>query len=130
MTAFLALTVVFTLFSGNAVAAQNELGGLSPADSLTYMKKTKNLYILDVSPPEKFKELKFDGAVNIPHAELLSRINEIPTGRPVIVHCRLGRTCVKAYPLLKRMRPDIPEISYISAEPLFKEYNDYVRTKM
>lgn len=128
MTALLAIAVVFT-FSGNAFAQQNDIGRQTPTEALEYMKKTPNVFIVDVSPPEKFQAEHFIGSVNIPQNELLSRINEIPKDRPVIIHCRLGRTCVKAYPLVKKMRPDIPELSYIDGGPLFAEYNDWVKTK-
>ncbi|MDL2284530.1 hypothetical protein LJC19_05250 [Oxalobacter sp. OttesenSCG-928-P03] len=129
MTALLAIAVVFTFFSGNAFAEQKDLGGMAPAEALEYMKKTENLYILDVSPPEKHNSIHFNGSYNIPQAELLSRINEIPKDRPVLIHCRLGRTCVKAYPLIKKMRPDIPVISYLNGEPPFEEYNNWLKTK-
>lgn len=126
MTALLSIAVIFT-FSGNAFAQQKDIGRLTPTEALEYMKKTPNVFILDVSPPRKFEAEHFTGSVNIPQNELLSRINEIPKDRPVIIHCRLGRTCVKAYPLVKKMRPDIPEISYIDGEPLFTKYNDWVK---
>ncbi len=128
MTALLAIAVIFT-FSGNAFAQQKDIGRLTPTEGLEYMKKTPNVFIVDVSPPERFAAEHFIGSVNIPQNELLSRINEIPKDRPVIIHCRLGRTCVKAYPLVKKMRPDIPEISYIDGEPLFSEYNSWVKAK-
>ena len=122
MAALLFITVVFTSFSCHATS-QKALGGLTPSQALEYMKKKPNLYILDVSPPEKFKEIHFIGSYNIPTNQLVSRIDEIPKDRPVIVHCRLGRTCVKAYPLIIKLRPDIPEISFVDGAPLFEEYN-------
>jgi hypothetical protein len=127
MTALLAIAVVFT-FSGNAFAQQNA-GHLTPAEALEYMKKTPNVFIVDISPPEKFETIHFIGSVNIPLNELLSRMNEIPEGRPVLIHCRLGRTCVKAYPLVRQVRPDIREIFYIGGKPLFTEYNNWVKSK-
>lgn len=128
MTALLVIAVIFT-FSGNAFAQQNDIGRQTPTQALEYMKKTSNLFIVDVSPPEKFAAEHFIGSVNIPQNELLSRINEIPNNRSLLIHCRLGRTCVKAYPLVQKMRPDISEISYIGGEPLFTEYNNWVKTK-
>ncbi|NLC24247.1 MAG: rhodanese-like domain-containing protein [Oxalobacter sp.] len=128
MTALLAIAVVFT-FSGNAFAQQKDIGRLTPTEALEYMKKTPNVFIVDVSTPEKFQAEHFTGSVNIPMNELLSRMNEIPKDRPVLIHCRLGRTCLKAYPLVKKMRPDIPEVSYIDGVPLFTEYNNWVKTQ-
>lgn len=129
MKALLAIAVVFIFVSGNTLAQQKDLGGLHPAEALEYMKKTENLYLLDVSPPERYRSMHFIGSYNIPQAELLSRISEIPEDRPVLISCRLGRTCVKAYPLVKRMCPNIPEISYINDKPMFEEYNNWVKNK-
>jgi len=128
ITALLAIAVIFT-FSGKAFAQQKDIGRLAPTEALEYMKKTQNVFIVDVSPPEKFQVEHFIGAVNIPMNELLSRINEIPKDRPLVINCRLGRTCVKAYPMVKKIRPDIPEISYIDGTPLFAEYNSWVKNK-
>jgi rhodanese-related sulfurtransferase len=99
---------------------------LTPADALAYMKETKNLYILDVSTTdEKFNKIHFVGAVHIPLRELPVRIGEIPSDRPVLLNCRTGRTVQEAYPAIKRLRPDIKELSYIAGTPLFQEYNDF-----
>ena len=126
-TALLFVVVVF-VFSGNAFA-QQDFGRLPPEEALEYMKKTPNVFILDVSPSEKFAAEHFIDSENIPHNELLSRINEIPADRPLLIHCRVGRTCVKAYPLVKKMRPDIKQVSYIAGRPLFAEYNSWIQTK-
>jgi rhodanese-related sulfurtransferase len=47
-------------------------------------------FLLDVRQLEEWAELRIDGAVLIPLAELGERIGEIPTDQPVIVVCRSG----------------------------------------
>jgi len=127
-TILLLIAVVFA-FSGNAFAQQKDFGPLTPAEALEYMKKTSDVFLLDVSLAEKFATKHFVGAVNIPHSELLSRINEIPADRPLLLNCRLGRTCVKTYPLIRELRPDIKTVLYIAGIPLFTEYNVWIRAR-
>ena len=104
---------------------QKALGGLAPEDALEYMKKTKDVFILDIAPAEKYAETHFEGAVNIPFNELPERMGEIPKDRPVVVHCRLGKVSEKNYPRIMEARPDIPEISYIAGSPLFELYKEW-----
>ena|GEM_PF-2388597 len=126
----LAFITVFMLSTGHAASQYPDHHGLTPAEALSYMKKTPNLYILDVSPLEGFQAIHFAGAANIPYPELVSRMNELPANRPMIINCRLGKTCAKAYQLIRQMRPDISEITYINDRPLFEEYNTWRKEKI
>lgn len=102
------------------------LGGLSPEAALDYMKTTKNLVIVEVNTARWKKATPFAGAMWIPHDEMEKRCKEIPSGRPVILHCGLGVVSVPAYETLVRMRPDIPELSYIDGAPMIAEYNEWI----
>lgn len=103
------------------------LGGLSPEVALDYMKKTKDLVIIEVNTARWKKPTPFTGALWIPHDEMEKRCKEIPSGRPVILHCGLGVVSVPAYKTLIKMRPDIPELSYIDGTPMIEEYNKWVK---
>ncbi|HEX6334089.1 MAG TPA: MBL fold metallo-hydrolase [Flavisolibacter sp.] len=47
--------------------------------------------IVDVrNPSETSQGLLFDNAITIPLADLRGRVNEIPTDKPVVVHCAAG----------------------------------------
>jgi hydroxyacylglutathione hydrolase len=47
--------------------------------------------IVDVRNPSEVKEKKiFENSIAIPLAELRERVHEIPTGKPVVVHCAAG----------------------------------------
>lgn len=112
----------------------NLLGGMSPEDALEYMKTTENLVIVDVAATKWYDKEHFEGAVNIPIEELDSDeedklYHDIPTGRPVIMHCRLGMIVPGAYERVLELRPDIPEISYIDGEPPFEEYNEWLESR-
>lgn len=114
-----------------AGASVRDRGGLSPEEALAYMKMTDDIVIVDVAATKWYKREHFIGAVNIPIEELDSQqedelyMNAIPSGRPVILHCRRGMIVPGAYRRVKELRSDIPEISYIAGTPKFAEYNEY-----
>ncbi|NCB01667.1 MAG: pyridine nucleotide-disulfide oxidoreductase [Spirochaetia bacterium] len=52
--------------------------------------KEKNAFIIDVRTAEEFDLGAIEGAVNISHTEIRTRLNEIPKDRPIIVYCIVG----------------------------------------
>lgn len=120
-------------------AAENETvinakGAMSPEDALAYMKSTPDLVIVDVATTNRYEENHFEGAIHIPIEELDSEEEdalymEIPAGRPVLLHCRLGMVVPGAYERILELRNDIPEIAYIDGAPLFDEYNEWLAGK-
>ena len=109
---------------------QKDLGAMSPANALEYMKKTKNLVIVDVASVSNYNRKHFNGAVNIPIENITSSeartfYLELPKDCPIMLHCRAGAIVPGAYRTLKELRPDIPEISYINGAPLFDDYNEW-----
>ncbi|MCM1304914.1 MAG: rhodanese-like domain-containing protein [Butyrivibrio sp.] len=120
--------------SGENTIEMNALGGMSPEDALEYMKTTKDLVIVDVAATRWYDENHFEGAMNIPIEELGSEEEdamymEIPSGRPVVMHCRLGMIVPGAYERVLELRDDIPEISYIDGKPPFDEYNEWLKNQ-
>ena len=105
------------------------LGPMTPADALEYMKTTyhQGLVIVDVPPPEYKLETGFTGSIYIPYTEIETRSDEIPTNKPVILHCVRGKSSAKAYPILEEKRKDIPVLSYIAGEPLIEEFNTWLQ---
>ncbi|MDV0445416.1 hypothetical protein MmiAt1_09930 [Methanimicrococcus sp. At1] len=109
---------------------QRDWGGLSPEFSLVYMKGTEDLVIVDLRATEFYNEVHFEGAVHIPIEELTrdeidALYMALPEGRPVISHCRRGVSVIPEHDIMKELRPDIWEISYIAGVPLFDEYNEW-----
>lgn len=102
------------------------LGAMSPDTALTYMKSTPNLVIVEVNAPEWKLSTGITGAMWIPYTEMAVRYNEIPEGKPVLLHCGGGIVSVKAYEILQKMRPDIPELSYIAGAPPVSAYNKWL----
>jgi rhodanese-related sulfurtransferase len=50
-------------------------------------------FVLDVRTPEEYASGHIPGAINIPHDELGTRIQELPTTKSeeIVVHCQSGR---------------------------------------
>lgn len=56
-----------------------------------FREHTSNFTVLDVRNPSEVEEnVYFPGSLNIPLYELRERVNEIPTGKPLVVHCAGG----------------------------------------
>ena len=103
-----------------------KMGAISPEDALTYMKNTPDLVIVEVNAPEWKLSTGFTGAMYIPYTEMAERYDEIPEGRPVLLHCGGGIVSVDAYKILQEKRPDIPELSYIAGAPPVRAYNEWL----
>ena len=57
--------------------------------------------VIDVRTPEEYSLGHIDGAVNIPLDELRSRLDEIPSGKPVFLYCGVGLRGYLASNILK-----------------------------
>ena len=58
--------------------------------------------VLDVRTSPEHAADHIEGALNLPHTRLRSRLREIPTHRPVFVHCALGGRAAVSAALLDR----------------------------
>lgn len=113
---------------------QNDLGALSPEEAFDYMKKTPKLLIVDAATTRWYQTKTFEGAVNVPveelsDSELTEAVKKLPTGQPILVHCRRGMVAPRVYRRIKEVRPDVPEISWLNGTPLFDEYNAWVKSE-
>lgn len=128
---FILLSSCHVMAAGPSAKKQKGIGALYPQQAIEYMKKTKDLVIIDVSSRRRYEAKHFTHSINIPiedysDEELKSIfIKEIPKGRPVLLHCRHGIIVPAAYESLKIVRPDIPEVSYIAGKPPFDEFNTW-----
>lgn len=61
-----------------------------------------DVQVLDVRRSSEFAETHLKGALNIPHTRLASRLAEVPSDRPVVVHCQSGGRASYACALLAR----------------------------
>lgn len=99
-------------------------GPIRPEDTLEYLNDHPETIIVQVNSPERVIEPGFKGALWIPHEEMEKRFEEIPSGHPVLLHCRAGIACIPAYQVLSKKRPDL-ELGYIAGSPfeIIEEYN-------
>ncbi len=74
--------------------AENILSGTMDNITCAQLDDFKDSVILDVRTPEEVDLGAVPGCLNIPVDSLRERINEIPTGKSVIVYCRVG---IRAY---------------------------------
>lgn len=61
-----------------------------------------NALVLDVREPEEFAREHVPDAINIPQAELASRLDEVPRDRPVLTICQSGSRSVRSAQFLRQ----------------------------
>lgn len=82
----------------------NEIKGkkISKPDVEYFRNSMNDFTIMDIRNPTEAKEKRiFEDAINIPLFELRERINEIPTDKPIIVHCASGYRSAAATSIIK-----------------------------
>ena len=99
-------------YEGNiagALLAPAELPQTSPAvDVAAVRAHPEQFTILDIRNRTEAKTPVFDNALNIPLPELRERIHEIPTGKPVLVHCAGGYRSAVGASIVQAALPGIP----------------------
>jgi len=64
--------------------------------------RPSNAAVVDVREPEEFVNGHVPGAVNLPQADLATRLNEVPRDRPVFVICQGGLRSLRAAQFLSQ----------------------------
>jgi NADPH-dependent 2,4-dienoyl-CoA reductase/sulfur reductase-like enzyme/rhodanese-related sulfurtransferase len=90
-----------------AFVGENDLSGYSPLVSAIELQRllagpaADRPVVLDVRNLNEFEAGHLVGALNIPMDELRFRLDEVPRGRPIVVHCRSGFRSHLALRILK-----------------------------
>jgi len=90
-----------------AFVAENDLSGYSPLVSAAELRRllagpeADRPMVLDVRNLNEHEAGHLVGALNIPVDELRFRLDEVPKGRPIVVHCRSGFRSHLALRILK-----------------------------
>ena len=92
---FLALIFIFTPL---VAAAQN----VSPEGAYKLVTQNHDLYLLDVRTPAEYRQARLEGAMLIPIDQLVNRINELPSNRPILVYCAVGSRSAQVVNYLAR----------------------------
>jgi rhodanese-related sulfurtransferase len=99
-------------------------GAVGPAQGQRLIKDLgKGLVVLDVRSPSEFDQGHVLGALNVPVADIESRMAEIPADRSTLIVCRAGGRAARAYKTLAQARPGMAEkgLWYLDA---VAEYRD------
>jgi hydroxyacylglutathione hydrolase len=79
---------------------------LAPAQARA-LGESRSAFHLDVRRATEFAEGHIPGAMNIAHTRLLSRLNDVPRDRPIVVNCRSGGRSARACALLQKHGYDV-----------------------
>lgn len=75
---------------------------ITQIDLRDFKEHTDNYTIVDVRNPSEVKEQQiFSNSLSIPLAELRNRVDEIPRGKPIVVHCAGGYRSAAASSLVQ-----------------------------
>ena len=109
-------TAVFILFSPQHYTISPPLLSVTAEEAREYIKSKENLFVIDVRTYKEYMGAHLREAVNLPLHALPERYGEIPGDRPVLLHCIYGVRAIQAYKLLRRLRPDIQDIRYVTGQ--------------
>jgi rhodanese-related sulfurtransferase len=90
-----------------AFVGENDLSGYSPLVSAAELRRllagpaADRPVVLDVRNLSEFEAGHLAGAQNIPVDELRFRLDEVPRGRPIVVHCKTSFRSHLALRILK-----------------------------
>jgi rhodanese-related sulfurtransferase len=74
-----------------------------PARDLVAAVKNRDVILLDVRPPDEYAAGHIAGAINIPLAELKTRLKNLPKKQEIVAYCR-GPFCVLAVEAVSALR--------------------------
>ena len=119
----MSVLVSVLVFTAALLAAQSvmavEPGHITPEEGREIIQQVKDLVIIDMRNPNEYVTEHYPDALNIPVNELYMRLSEVPSGRPVLVHCVRGLRSERGYHILREQRPDIEELYHINGAPIF-----------
>ncbi|MCC6987543.1 MAG: MBL fold metallo-hydrolase [Acidobacteria bacterium] len=107
--ALIGLDRVAGVFSADAVA--DAVGGGAPSGRVPQMTPLAlaarlaagDVHVLDVRHDSEWQGGHIAGAVHLPLGHLAERRQDIPTGRPMVVHCKSGTRSAIAISVLRRL---------------------------
>jgi rhodanese-related sulfurtransferase len=76
----------------------------------------ESILLVDVRDKDEFDKGSLKTAVNIPVDELESKINSLPTDKPIVFVCGTGARSGEGYYMLQDLRPELKNVYYLDAE--------------
>jgi rhodanese-related sulfurtransferase len=85
---------------------------VTPAEAAAALASALPPLVLDIRAPREWQKSHIDGSVNIPLNHLSERMKEVPSERPVLVHCAGGyRSSIAAGLLQQHGRTNLTELN-------------------
>jgi len=85
---------------------------VTPAEAAAAIASPAPPLVLDIRAPREWQKSHIDGSVNIPLNYLSERMKEVPSNRPVLVHCAGGyRSSIAAGLLQQQGRLNLTELN-------------------
>ena len=75
----------------------------APAIDLDGMAALEDAIVLDVREPSEFAQAHIPGAINLPQAELATRLDDIPRDQTIVLVCQAGFRSQRAAQFLRQM---------------------------
>jgi rhodanese-related sulfurtransferase len=69
----------------------------------TLESRSAETIVLDVREPEEYEQGHVPGAINLPQADLASRLDELPRACPLVLICRSGARSLRAAQFLRQV---------------------------
>ncbi len=85
-----------------AGGASESIPEITPAELAARLEAAPDLPLLDVRRAAEHQAGAIAGGVNVAHTRLLPRLDEVPAGESLIVHCQSGQRSTMAAAALKR----------------------------
>ncbi|QYG95551.1 metalloregulator ArsR/SmtB family transcription factor [Iamia sp. SCSIO 61187] len=105
------LTTLCRVAEAHRPEVRAEVAAALPSDDLVSMSRSELLeasaagrvVVLDVRPDDEFAARHLPGALSIPLAELLGRLDEVPADVEIVAYCR-GRHCLLSHDAARLLR--------------------------
>ena len=75
---------------------------IAPEDAFALLKQRQNIYLLDVRTPQEYQQARLAGAHLIPIDQVMQRLGELPSDRPILVYCAVGSRSAQVFNYLAR----------------------------
>ncbi len=81
--------------------------------------KPDMIQIIDVRDPHEFEAGSFKGAINIPIDTIEDKIDDLPTGKPIVFVCATGARSGEAFDIVKMENESLP-VYFLDAQVSYK----------
>jgi len=96
----------------SAAAKGSETVAQISVDDLAKRLPANGVVLIDVRNDNEWNDGHIESAIHIPLGHLAERINDVPAGKPIVVHCQMGGRSSIAASLLQRLgRKNVTNLS-------------------